>query len=481
MASEGFQETMTFRECVDRMIDRAIIASGFDPDTAKIIQACNVISQIKFPVRIGNKIEIFTGWWAQHSTHRLPVKGGLRFAPIVNQDEIEALATLMSYKCALADIPFGGAKGGLCINPANYSENELREITHAFGTELARKEYLSPSLSVPAPDMGTTSREMVWIANAYKDMFPENLNQSACVTGKPLDHGGIAGRTEATGKGVQFALREFFHHADVVEATGLTDGLIGQRVIVQGLGNVGYHTAKYLSEEEGVIVIAVIERDGAIVNTDGINIHNLRQHLASTGGVKGYEAGDYIENGNSVLEMECDILIPAATESQIHAHNAMHINAKLIVEAANGPTTYEADAILRHRGVTILPDLYVNAGGVTVSYFEWTRNLSHMRFGRLQRRYDELRGIAYLQALEELTGKTVSDKLHNDIVSGASELDLVRSGLEDTMRMAFRDMRDVIKRNEKIYDFRTAAYAIAVAKIAQSYYELGLAEQPQEL
>jgi glutamate dehydrogenase (NAD(P)+) len=481
MASEGFQETMTFRECVDRMIDRAIIASGFDPDTAKIIQACNVISQIKFPVRIGNKIEIFTGWWAQHSTHRLPVKGGLRFAPIVNQDEIEALATLMSYKCALADIPFGGAKGGLCINPANYSENELREITHAFGTELARKEYLSPSLSVPAPDMGTTSREMVWIANAYKDMFPENLNQSACVTGKPLDHGGIAGRTEATGKGVQFALREFFHHADDVEAIGLTDGLIGQRVIVQGLGNVGYHTAKYLSEEEGVIVIAVIERDGAIVNTDGINIHNLRQHLASTGGVKGYEVGDYIENGNSVLEMECDILIPAATESQIHAHNAMHINAKLIVEAANGPTTYEADAILRHRGVTILPDLYVNAGGVTVSYFEWTRNLSHMRFGRLQRRYDELRGIAYLQALEELTGKTVSDKLHNDIVSGASELDLVRSGLEDTMRTAFRDMRDVIKRNEKIYDFRTAAYAIAVAKIAQSYYELGLAEQPQEL
>jgi glutamate dehydrogenase (NAD(P)+) len=217
------------------------------------------------------------------------------------------------------------------------------------------------------------------------------------------------------------------------------------------------------------------------VNTDGINIHNLRQYLASTGGVKGYEVGDYIENGNSVLEMECDILIPAATESQIHAHNAMHINAKLIVEAANGPTTYEADAILRHRGVTILPDLYVNAGGVTVSYFEWTRNLSHMRFGRLQRRYDELRGIAYLQALEELTGKTVSDKLHNDIVSGASELDLVRSGLEDTMRTAFRDMRDVIKRNEKIYDFRTAAYAIAVAKIAQSYYELGLAEQPQEL
>jgi glutamate dehydrogenase (NAD(P)+) len=322
---------------------------------------------------------------------------------------------------------------------------------------------------------------MVWIADAYKDMFPENLNQSACVTGKPLNHGGIAGRTEATGKGVQYALREFFHHPDEVEAAGLIDGLASQRIIVQGLGNVGYHTAKYLSEEDATKVIAVIERDGAIVNPDGINIHNLRQHFANSGGVKGFEGGDYIENGCSVLEMECDILIPAAMESQIHANNAMAINAKLIVEAANGPTTYEADEILRHRGVTILPDLYVNAGGVTVSYFEWTRNLSHMRFGRMQRRYDELRGITYLRALEELTGKTASDKLRTDIVHGASELDLVRSGLDDTMQMAFRDMRDVIKRNDKIKDFRTAAYAIAVTKIAQSYYEQGLAEPAKDI
>lgn len=481
MADEAFKETMTFRECVDRMVDRAIIASGFDPNTAKIIQACNVISQIKFPVRIGGKVEIFTGWWAQHSSHRLPVKGGLRFASIVNQDEIEALASLMSYKCALADIPFGGAKGGLLINPSNYSESELRQIAHTFGTELARKEYLNPALSVPAPDMGTSSREMVWIADAYKNMFPENLNQSACVTGKPLNRGGIPGRTEATGKGVQFALREFFHHPDEVEEAGLVDGLTSQRIIVQGLGNVGYHTAKFLSEEDEAKVIGVIERDGAVVNPDGLNIHNLRQHLASTGGVKGFEGGDYIENGYSVLEMECDILIPAAMESQIHANNAMSINAKLIVEAANGPVTYEADEILRHRGITILPDLFVNAGGVTVSYFEWIRNISHMRFGRLQRRYDEIRGTSYLQALEELTGKTVSEKLRNDIVRGASELDLVRSGLDDTMRMAFRDMREVIKRNEKIRDFRTSAYSIAVAKIAQSYYDLGLADPAQDI
>jgi glutamate dehydrogenase (NAD(P)+) len=475
MASESTHESMSFLECVDRMVDRAIVASGLDPNTAKIIQACNVVSQIKFPVRIRDKVEIFTGWWAIHSSHRLPAKGGFRYAPIVNQDEVEALAALMSYKCALADVPFGGAKGGLLINPANYSEKELREITHAFGIELARKEYLSPSLSVPAPDMGTSSREMVWIADAYKSMFPEDVNQSACVTGKPLNRGGIQGRTEATGKGVQFALREFFNHAEEVEAAGLTDGLGGQRVVLQGLGNVGYHTAKFLSEEDGVKVIGVIEHDGAVTNPDGLNIHNLRQHLAETHGVKGFVGGDYTENGAQVLEMECDILIPAALESQIHANNAMAIKTKLIVEAANGPVTYEADEILRHRGVTILPDIYVNAGGVTVSYFEWTRNLSHMRFGRLQRRYEELRGQTYLRALEQLTEKNADDKLRDDIVRGASELDLVRSGLDDTLRTAFRDMRETIKHNENIHDFRTAAYAVAITKIAQSYYDLGLA------
>lgn len=476
MVSEGTQESMSFRECVDRMVDRAIVASGLDPNTAKIIQACNVVSQIKFPVRIRDKVEIFTGWWALHSSHRLPAKGGLRYATIVNQDEIEALASLMSYKCALADVPFGGAKGGLLINPANYSEDELREITHTFGTELARKEYLSPSLSVPAPDMGTSSREMIWMADAYKSMFPENLNQGACVTGKPLNRGGIPGRAEATGKGVQFALREFFHYPDELEAAGFSDGLSGQRIIVQGLGKVGYHTAKFLSEEDDAKIIAVIERDGAVINPDGINIHNLRQHLANTNGVKGFEGGEYTENGLQVLEMECDILIPAAIESQIHADNAMAIKAKLIVEAANGPVTYEADEILRHRGIAILPDIFVNAGGVTVSYFEWTRNISHMRFGRLQRRYEELRGITYLHAIEQMTGKEAPDKLRHEIVRGASELDLVRSGLDDTIRTSFHDMREVIKHSDNIKDFRTAAYAVAIAKIAQSYYDLGLAE-----
>lgn len=470
------QESMSFREGVDRMVDRATLAIGLSPDTAKVIQACNAVLQLKFPVKLRGRAEVFTGWWAMHSSHRLPAKGGLRFSPYVSQDEVEGLASLMTYKCAIADIPFGGAKGGLLIDPSQYEEHELREITRHFALELARKDFLHPATSVPAPDMGTSSREMVWIADTYRILFPEDVNQDACVTGKPLNRGGIAGRTEAVGKGIQYALQEFFRHSELVEEAGLTDGLTRQRVVIQGLGKVGFHTAKALCEEDRAKIIAVIERDGVVVNEDGLNIHDVRQHLAETGGLKDFPGGEFSENGKAALEMECDILIPAALEGQIHADNAMCIQAKMIVEGANGPVTYEADDILRHRGVTILPDIYVNAGGVTVSYFEWTRNLSHMRFGRLQRRYDELRGQNYLSALEELTGKPASDKMGRQIVRGATELDLVRSGLDDTMRTAFQDMRDVMKNNPNISDFRTAAFAIAITKIAQSYYDLGLVE-----
>jgi glutamate dehydrogenase (NAD(P)+) len=394
----------------------------------------------------------------------------------MDQDEVEGLAALMSYKCAIADIPFGGAKGGLMINPYNYDETELREITRRFTIELARKDFINPATNVPAPDFGTSSREMMWIADTYKVLYPEDVNKDACVTGKPVNHGGIAGRAEATGKGVQYALQEFFRHPELVAAAGLSDGLTKQRVVIQGLGKVGYHSAKFLSDEDNIKIIGIIEHDGVVFNEEGLNVHDVRQHIAETGGVKDFPGGKYHENGEEALETECDILIPAALESQIHANNAMRIKAKLIVEAANGPVTYEADQILRDRGITVLPDIYVNAGGVTVSYFEWTRNLSHMRFGRLQRRYDELRGSDYANALESLTGQELEDPLRKSIVRGASELDLVRSGLDDTMRMAFQDIRDVMKNNENITDFRTAAFALAINKIAESYYDLGLAE-----
>lgn len=474
--SQSKQESMSFREGVERMVDRAALAIGLGPDTTRVIQACNAVVQIRFPVKLRDKVEVFTGWWAIHSAHRLPAKGGLRFAPVMDQDEIEGLAALMSYKCAIADIPFGGAKGGLMINPTSYHEDELREITRRFTMELARKDFINPATNVPAPDFGTSSREMVWIADTYKVLYPEDVNKDACVTGKSVNRGGIAGRAEATGKGVQYALQEFFRHSEEVAAAGLNDGLASQRVVVQGLGKVGYHSAKFLSEEDGITVIAIIEKDGVVINEEGLNVHDVRQYMAETGGIKGFPGGEYHENGEKALEMDCDILMPAALESQIHAHNAMNIQAKLIVEAANGPVTYEADQILRDRGITILPDIYVNAGGVTVSYFEWTRNLSHMRFGRLQRRYEELRGRDYANALEELTGQKLADQQRKEIVRGASELDLVRSGLDDTMRMAFQDIRDMMKNNENINDYRTAAFALAITKIAQSYYDLGLAE-----
>jgi len=474
------QESMTFREGVNRMVDHATVAAGLDPNTAKLIKACDAVLQLRFPVKLRGSVEIFTGWWAVHSAHRLPAKGGLRFAPHARQDETEALAALMSYKCAIADIPFGGAKGALMIDPGKYSVDELREITRRFAQELARRDFLDPATNVPAPDMGTSAREMAWIVDTYKTLFPEDVNQDACVTGKPVDRGGIPGRVEATGKGVHFALQEFFRHREEVGKTGLSDGLGGQRVVIQGLGNVGYHTAKYLTEEDGVRVIAVIERDGVVSSEDGLNIHDVRQHLAVNGGVKGFPGGEYSARGSEALEMECDILIPAAMESQINAGNAMNIRARLVVEAANGPVTYEADEILRRRGIVILPDVYVNAGGVTVSYFEWTRNLSHMRFGRLQRRFDELRGTSYLAALEAMTGQQAPGSLRDEIVRGASELDLVRSGLDDTMRAAFQEIRDTMRRYPAIHDYRTAAYVIAIRKLAQSYYDLGLADTPVE-
>lgn len=470
------KESMSFLEGVERMVDKATLVSGLDPKTACVIKAGSAVIQLKFPVRLRSGVEVFTGWWSIHSAHRLPAKGGLRFAIHVNQEETEALSALMSYKCALADIPFGGAKGGLMVDPGKYSVDEMRDITRGFAMELAGRGFLNPATNVPAPDMGTSAREMAWIADAYKSLFPEDLNRDACVTGKPVNRGGIPGRAEATGKGVQYALQEFFRHPDELEKTGLVDGLAGQRVIIQGLGNVGYHTAKFLSEEDKVKVIAIVERDGAVLNEEGLNVHDVRQYLAENGGVRGFPGGEYKEDGAEVMTQECDILIPAAMESQIHAGNAMKIQAKLIVEGANGAVTYEADEILRRRGIVMLPDVWVNAGGVTVSYFEWTRNLSHMRFGRLQRRFDELRGSRYASAIEQMSGKSMESKLRTDLVRGASELDLVRSGLDDTMRSAFADIRDAMKRNSEIKDYRTAAFVIAIQKLAQSYYDLGLAD-----
>ncbi len=464
----------SFHESVNLMVDRAIAVMDLEAGVASAIKTCNAVLQVQFPVKIRGKIEVFTGWRAVHSSHRLPVKGGIRYAPYADQDEVEALAALMTFKCAIVDVPFGGSKGALLIDPARYERDEMEHITRRFTLELIRKGFLGPSTNVPAPDVGTGQREMAWIADTYKHLRPDDINYVACVTGKPVHHGGINGRIEATGRGVQYAIREYFRHAEDVSMARLSPGLEGQRIVIQGLGNVGYHAAKFLSEEDGAKIIAVIERDGALISDDGIDIESLHQHINEHHTIKNFPGARFEENGKAVLEQDCDILIPAALEAQITLENASRIQAKLIVEAANGPLTYGADEILNNKGTIIIPDAYANAGGVTVSYFEWIRNISHIRFGRMQRRHDEQRGAELAEILEKVTCAPVGDDHLDTMTRGADELDLVRSGLDDTMRLAYREIRETLLGNDKIHDLRTAAYVSAIRKIARSYLDVGV-------
>ncbi len=464
----------SFRESVDVMFNRAVATLTLPAGLAEKIRVCNAVCQVRFGVELRGGYQVITGWRAVHSEHRLPVKGGIRYASFAAQDEVEALAALMSYKCALVDVPFGGAKGALCVRPKDYSEEELEHITRRFTQELAKRSFLNPSQNVPAPDMGTGEREMAWMADEYKRLFPGDINGDACVTGKPVQCGGVRGRTEATGRGVQFGLREFFRHPQDVRAAGLDGALEGKRMVVQGLGNVGYHAAKFLSEEDGVKVTAVIERDGAIVRDAGLDIEAVQQHRLQHGGVKGFPGATFIEQGAGVLEMDCDILLPAAMESQITRANAARIRAPLIAEAANGPVSAGADEILRARGKVIIPDIFLNAGGVTVSYFEWIKNLSHIRFGRMERRFHEARGSALLDAISETTGKSVSDNIRRRLLQGPDELALVRSGLDDSMREAYSQIREVWRSRPAVGDLRTAAFALAIEKIAACYQNMDL-------
>jgi glutamate dehydrogenase (NAD(P)+) len=463
-----------FLASVHHMVDRAFGAMDLPPGLAEQIKETNSIYRVKFPVEIRGRVQVFTGWRAVHSEHRLPTKGGIRYSLMVNQDEIEALAGLMSYKCAIVDVPFGGSKGGLEINPADYEEHELKVITQRFAYELAKKGYISPSENVPAPDVGTGEREMAWIADSYRMNFPHDINAIACVTGKPVTQGGIAGRTEATGRGIQYALQEFFRHPEDVSEAGLEGGLEGKRAVVQGLGNVGYHAAKFLQEEDGVHIIAIAEHDGALFSAKGLNVEDVHAFLRQSGGVSNYGDAEYIAESAKALELDCDILIPAALENQITVENADRIKARLVAEAANGPTSFDADQVLRQRGKVVLPDAFMNAGGVTVSYFEWVKNVSHIRFGRLDRRLEEARGRHIVKLVEEMIGKPVPQNLAAPLLAGASEIDVVRSGLEDTMRLAYNQIRDIRRSRQNVPDYRTAAYVSALEKIASAYLELGI-------
>ncbi|MBC8350031.1 MAG: Glu/Leu/Phe/Val dehydrogenase [Verrucomicrobia bacterium] len=464
----------SFLDNVNLCFDRAAAAIELPSGLAQQIRTCNAICEMKFGVELQGGYEVFTGWRATHSEHVLPVKGGIRYATFSDQQEVEALAALMTYKCSIVNVPYGGSKGALKIDPKKYTSEELEHITRRFTQELDKRGFIGPSLNVPAPDMGTDQQMMAWMADEYQRLHPKDINARGCVTGKPVHCGGIQGRVEATGRGVQYGLREFFRNPDDVKAAGLEGTLEGKRIIIQGLGNVGYHAAKFLEEEDGAKIIAILERDGALLNEDGLSVEEVFAHKQEKGCMEGFSGAQFVPGGAKLLEHPCDILVPAAMEGVISQDNAGNIQAKVIAEAANGPVSYEADRILNEKGAFILPDAYLNAGGVTVSYFEWLKNLSHVRFGRMDRRYEEAQGQAILDVLEQALGKPVEGQARDSLLTGPDELTLVRSGLDDTMREAYGEIREVHLSNDKINDRRTAAFALSIKKIAAFYESMNL-------
>jgi glutamate dehydrogenase (NAD(P)+) len=378
----------------------------------------------------------------------------------------------MTFKCAIVDVPFGGAKGGVKISPRNTPPAVLEKITRRYTAELIKKNFIGTGLDVPAPDYGTGEREMAWILDTYLTMNPGEVNGYGCVTGKPVFLNGIEGRTEATGRGVVYGLNEVLSYKDDMEAIGLTTGLEGKTVAVQGLGNVGYHAARIIAQY-GAKVICVTELEGAVYNPDGINVEKLLKYRKSKGTILGFEGTKALKSREEGLEIECDILIPAALENQITIKNADKIKAKIVAEAANGPITPEAEEILLKKGIMIIPDIYINAGGVTVSYFEWLKNLSHVRFGRMNKRFEEATQHNLLNVIENVTSKKISNKERASSVKGGSEIDLVNSGLEDTMIESYRAIRET-KKKYKIPDLRTAAFTLSILKISDAYGSMGI-------
>ena len=463
----------TFKENVDSFVTQTSKIIRFPKDVIEYIKCGHSVMQVTVGVKIKNTIRNFIGWRAVHSEHRLPSKGGIRFSSNVNQDDTEALAALMTYKCAVVNVPYGGSKGSLKINPNNYSEKELCAITKNYATKLAKKGFLNPALNVPAPDIGTSEKEMVWIMDAYRNLFPEDINYTACVTGKPVEHGGIRGRDNATGRGVEETIREYFRHPKLLKKTKLKEKLKDNSIVIQGFGKVGKSLSLDLYNRDQGKIIAIGDASGYLINHHGIDINKLSKHYLKNKKIAQFKGAKFIKKASGVLLLNCDILIPSATESVITLNNVNKIKAKLIVEAANGPITYRADQILNKRGVHILPDIFVNAGGVVVSYYEWVKNISHIRFGRLQRRFDEQKMRDVIAAISKTTSKSISPLLYKKITAGATEKDLAYSGLEDTMRESFHEILSEKNKNKKL-NFRTAAYAIALKKLRKFHDVVGV-------
>lgn len=464
----------SFFESVNKNFDKAASFTGLPKGLLDQIKACNAVYQMRFPVKVGNEYQVIEAYRVQHSQHRLPTKGGIRYSEHVNQDEVMALAALMTYKCAIVDVPFGGAKGGVRINPKQYTVKQLEKITRRYTAELIRKNFIGPGIDVPAPDYGTGAREMAWIVDTYTTMKHGEIDGVACVTGKPVTQNGIRGREEATGRGVFYGMRELLNNKEDCKKWGLSPGTAGKKVVLQGLGNVGSFSGKISQNEGDMVIIAVSEYEGAIYNEKGIDITELLKHRKETGSILNFPGTKILPSREEALELECDILIPAALENQITSDNAEKIKAKIIAEAANGPISADGEVILLKRGVIIIPDMYLNAGGVTVSYFEWLKNLSHMRFGRMEKRFDHNTYNNLVTTIENMTGKTIGAQERDFLTKGAEEVDLVRSGLEETMINSYNQIRETWKRKKGVEDLRTAAFICALNKISSDYMAMGI-------
>jgi len=476
-AGEG--EEPRFLEMVKINFDKAakiLLENGeYDAHLLNIIKGCNSVIRVSFPLRREDgSVEVINGYRAQHSHHRLPTKGGIRFADVVDLQEVEALASLMTYKCSMVDVPFGGAKGGIRINPRKYTTRELEKIVRRYTIELYKHGFIGPATDVPAPDVGTGEREMAWMKDQYQSLFGvTDINAPGCVTGKPLSQGGIVGRTEATGLGVFFGTREFCDSEDVMERLGLPTGIAGKTVVIQGYGNVGFYAARFF-HEAGAKVVGMCEYDGCIMNPEGLDIPALEEYFTENKSIRGFSgASEDVDDNMAAMYVDCDILVPAAMEKVITRDNAGKIKAKMVSEAANGPVTPMGEQIMfENNGTVCLPDMLLNAGGVTVSYFEWLKNLNHVRFGRLTKRWEEKSKGHLVNELERLTGSAVNRTVASELMNGPSELEIVNSGLEDTMIIGVAETIKVAR--EMDCSYREAAFVVSVRKIANVYIDAGL-------
>ena len=463
---------LSFFGNVADQFDQAASFTSHSSGLLEQIKACNAVYRMRFPVKMDNgDINVVEAYRAEHSHHRLPTKGGIRYSPDADQDEVMALSALMTFKCALVNVPFGGAKGAVKIDRNKLSERELENVTRRYATELIKKNFLGPAVDVPAPDYGTGEREMGWIADTYRQLRQGELNADACVTAKPLVLGGIPGRTEATGLGVFFGLRRYLDDIEEMRCIGLAPGIKGKRCVIQGLGNVGSHAAQAL-QAAGAVLVGLIEQEGALHCEDGLDLHAVLVHRKETGSILDFPGAKNLDRDRG-LEIPCDILIPAALQGVIDDSNALRIQAKIIGEAANGPITVVGEKILLQRGIVVLPDLYLNAGGVTVSYFEWLRNLKHVSFERMTTRWEATVNEHFADALEKLTGDKLEPAERNLLVRGPSERELVHTALENTMIMSLRAILE-LKNRKSLPDMRTAALMLAIDRVARVYEAYGI-------